>query len=204
MIGTGKGRSAGGPPLAACRSSGPQSARCDRPTSSWNLEEDSADSEVDWEAVSGWDSRSESRAEEDSCGRSSASTRRDPPEAAPEGAPPTEDPSRVAFKLLHFADRLLSKFYLCAVWRFRFYATGQLCQQTAEKELYGYTAKSCPQIAHRKRYGRALNLAKRRLPKKDSYDRFRWGWLVKYKRRLGIVTCEDARSADESGAAAEA
>ena len=204
MIGTGKGRSAGGPPQAACRSSGPPTARCDRPPSSLDLEEDSADSEVDWEAVSSLDGHSYSRAEEDSCGYSSASHSRDSRGAAPEGAPQPEGLSRAVSNLLHFADRLLDSFYLCAVRRFAFYATGVLLAETKEKErLRGLTARNCPQIARRKRHGRAWAQWKRNLPGKKAFPRFRWGYLVKYARRLGLKNTYDAGATEEHDSAAE-
>ena len=190
--------------MATCCSSGPPLASCDRPTPLLNLEEDSADSEVDWEAVSGWDSRSDSRAEEDSCGRSSTSSRRDPQGAAPGGAPPPRAPSRAAINLVHLADHLLSRFYQCAVRRTAFHAAGQLCEETALKELYGRTPKDCPQVAHRAGYGKAFARARKALPAKKAYPRFKWGYFVKYARRLGITLGGDAGPMEEPDATAEA
>ena len=180
--------------MAACRSGGPPLARCDRPTSSLNLEEDSADSEVDWEAVSGWDSRSDSRAEEDSCGCSSASWRKASPRAY----------SRAAINLVRLADRLLSGFYHCAVRRLLFFAAGQLCQETSEKERHGRTAKDCPQIARRARHAKAFAKARKALPRRNEHPSFRWGYHVKYARRRGITLRDNAVATEESDSAAEA
>ena len=205
--------------MATCRGSGPPLARCNQPTPSLNLEEDSADSEVDWEAVSGWGSRSDDRAEEDSYSHRSASSKGNSRTAAPGGAPPREEPSRAVLNFLHFADRLLSRFYHCAVRRFTFFLIGRLLSETKEKELYGYTARTCPQVARRKRHSKAFGRAKRALPRKTAHSSYRWGYFVNYCRRLGIPvgdpTCpeyseasqhfgQDAGPTDESDSAVEA